>query len=167
MGEIIAEPNGGRADAYAAMERDIDLFADLDFEEAAAITPTITEESNNNNSSFLISSQDADRGVKMKRGQGHCGMGSAIHLEAGVEKRPFHDVAGFCSPGRWMPHKRLADPVSIKLFQEVRNLLASYFPDLPVGPLARKQCQRTGLNTCVYLCVVLLQFRRPTAACLR
>ena len=68
------------------------------------------------------SDEDADRGPKM---------GSSTRLEAGVEKCPFHDGAGLCSPGRWLPHKRLADPVSMKLFAYIRNLLASSFPDLP------------------------------------
>ena len=259
-GSDTAVPNGGLAAAYAALERDVDLFADMDFEAAAATTSTVHENSNSRTNvsapapstppighdvatsgvSNLIpvatitqiakngeyikglpstssdvkmlpatssedkkeirmlpgwsatsmepggdssvrvvkgaavghlaginvdgrissleaftlksddrkgsydivdawqvgpdeptSDEDADRGPKMKKGQGRCGMGSSIRLEAGVEKRPFHDGAGLCSPGRWLPHKRLADPVSIKLFAEIRNLLASSFADLP------------------------------------
>ena len=41
-GEVEAELSGGRDAAFAAMERDIDLFADQDFEETGATTPPVT-----------------------------------------------------------------------------------------------------------------------------
>ena len=44
-GSVTAAPNGGRAAAYAALERDVDLFADMDFESTAAVTSTVSGDS--------------------------------------------------------------------------------------------------------------------------
>ena len=78
----------------------------------------------------LTSDEDSEGMKRPKLGAGRVGAGPAVHLNSGVDRRPFHDGAGLCSPGRWEPHQRKEDAVSRRLHTEMLNLLTTHHGDL-------------------------------------
>ena len=71
----------------------------------------------------VTSDEEEPNVVRPKQGDGRLGVGSPIYLLDAGEKRPFHDGAGLCSPGRWPPKQRVEDPISKMLFGELMGLL--------------------------------------------
>ena len=47
----------------------------------------------------VTSDEDEDGIPRPKLGSGRLGWGAAGHISSGVERRPFYDGAGLCSPG--------------------------------------------------------------------
>ena len=81
-------------------------------------------------------SEEDEPGIhKPRLGEGRLGEGSPIYLNDGAGQRPFHDGAGLCSPGRWLPEKRARDAIAQKLHDELMNVLSA------TGDLVRLACR--------------------------
>jgi hypothetical protein len=59
----------------------------------------------------VTSEEEADGSKKEKFGAGRWGRGVAMSTRKRGRRAVFHDGSGLCSPGRWKPEDRLADPL--------------------------------------------------------
>ena len=78
----------------------------------------------------MTSDEDSEGVKRPKLGSGRVGAGPAVHINSGLERRPFHDGAGLCPLGRWEPQRRKEDVVDRKWHIELVNLLTTHHGDL-------------------------------------
>jgi hypothetical protein len=87
----------------------------------------------------LTSDDDEDGVMRPRLGEGICGHGPAAMVVSFGKLRPFHDGAGLCPTGRWLPGKRnpVSDPKGDDVGKTLKKLSFDIVRDLePIKFLA-------------------------------